>query len=217
LASGTVNITVSTTASLGANNSAVFPSPADALNLTISATTVNQATASINVSTGPAASATWVSSAMGGTPSNLEITNAGMANGTLTTIVPFSNASGDLSLGTMLPTGVAPKGVSGISQGQDFSNSANNALMVGSSVNVVPGRPNEQAIGGGTTSIYRIAALLDGGMTPESVRGDFPSLSVERITAIGEYVRSHPSAGTDYPKASFKQFLRNMAGHASKT
>lgn len=80
---------------------------------------------------------------------------------------------------------------------------------VGSSANVVPGR-DEPAVNGGTTSVYRIGALLKGGLTPAQVRQDFPSLSAERIEAIGKQASHHPERMSKYPGTSFKRFLRNL-------
>jgi uncharacterized protein (DUF433 family) len=57
--------------------------------------------------------------------------------------------------------------------------------------------------------LYRIAALLDGGMRVAEVMEDFPSLTADQIVMARDYARQHPNFGKPYPKKSLKRLLRN--------
>lgn len=58
--------------------------------------------------------------------------------------------------------------------------------------------------------IYKISALIEGGMNVESVMEDYPSLTREQIEFAYIYARANPYLGSPYPKTSFKRALRQM-------
>jgi uncharacterized protein (DUF433 family) len=65
-------------------------------------------------------------------------------------------------------------------------------------------------IAGTRIPIYRIAALLDGGMTVNEVAEDFPSLTKGQIASAYLYAKSNPPHPTiRYPKQSLKRLLRD--------
>jgi len=64
-------------------------------------------------------------------------------------------------------------------------------------------------IEGTTIPIYRISALLDGGLTVEQVLEDFPSLTRSHVETAREYARHFPNHGRQYPPTSFKRALRD--------
>lgn len=66
----------------------------------------------------------------------------------------------------------------------------------------------ELLIPGTKIPVYRISALLDGGMTIEQVLEDFPSLTADQILWSRDYARSYPNLGKQYPKESLKRLLR---------
>jgi uncharacterized protein (DUF433 family) len=58
--------------------------------------------------------------------------------------------------------------------------------------------------------VYRVAALLEGGLSVEDVAEDFPSLTVEQIVAARCYAKVNPpSTDICYPRESLKRLLRN--------
>jgi hypothetical protein len=68
---------------------------------------------------------------------------------------------------------------------------------------------SELPISGTNIPLYRISALLDGGLTVAQVKEDFPSLSVEQIVQARDYARAFPNYGKPYPTQSLKRLLRN--------
>jgi uncharacterized protein (DUF433 family) len=65
-------------------------------------------------------------------------------------------------------------------------------------------------IAGTRIPIYRISALLDGGMTVKEVAEDFPSLTERQIIDARTYAMTNPpSPSIRYPKQSMKRLLRN--------
>lgn len=68
----------------------------------------------------------------------------------------------------------------------------------------------EVVLKGTNIEVHRIAALLDGGMTAEEVREDYPSLSVDQVTFAQAYSASHPKLGRPYPKLTAKAALRQV-------
>lgn len=56
--------------------------------------------------------------------------------------------------------------------------------------------------------VHRIAALLGGGMTPEEIREDYPSLTLTAISTAKAYAEAHPKPGRPYPGVSVKRALR---------
>lgn len=67
---------------------------------------------------------------------------------------------------------------------------------------------DDPVISGTEIRIYRIAALLDGGMTVGQVMRDYPSLTRSQIEGAEEYARAYPNTGRQYPKRTLKDFLR---------
>jgi uncharacterized protein (DUF433 family) len=67
---------------------------------------------------------------------------------------------------------------------------------------------SEPVIPGTTIPLYRISALLDGGLTIAEVKEDFPSLTVAQIVQVRDYARHHPNFGKQYPRKSLKRVLR---------
>ncbi|SRR6266436_2885227 len=57
--------------------------------------------------------------------------------------------------------------------------------------------------------LYRISALLDGGMSVAEVMEDFPSLTADQIVMARDHARQYPNFGRPYPKKSLKRLLRN--------
>jgi uncharacterized protein (DUF433 family) len=66
----------------------------------------------------------------------------------------------------------------------------------------------EPVIKGTQIEVYRLAALLDGGMTVESVLRDYPSLSENQVLAAKAYAESNPKVGRPYPKTTAKAAMR---------
>jgi uncharacterized protein (DUF433 family) len=58
--------------------------------------------------------------------------------------------------------------------------------------------------------VYRVTALLDGGLSVGQVAQDFPSLTESQIRAARAYALVQPPAeGISYPKESLKRLLRD--------
>jgi uncharacterized protein (DUF433 family) len=65
-------------------------------------------------------------------------------------------------------------------------------------------------IAGTRIPIYRVSALLDGGMSVKEVAEDFPSLTEWQIIAARAYaIANPPSRDISYPKQSLKRLLRD--------
>jgi uncharacterized protein (DUF433 family) len=56
--------------------------------------------------------------------------------------------------------------------------------------------------------VYRIAALLAGGMTPEQICQDYPSLTSEAVATARAYADAHPKAGRPYPSKTVKRTIK---------
>ncbi len=59
-----------------------------------------------------------------------------------------------------------------------------------------------------STEVYRIAALLEGGMPVDAVLADYPSLTFDQVVAAKAYADAHPKPGRPYPPITAKQALR---------
>jgi uncharacterized protein (DUF433 family) len=70
------------------------------------------------------------------------------------------------------------------------------------------GGDGEALLKGTTTEVYRIAALLDGGMSIDAVLTDYPSLTSDQVIAAQAYADAHPKPGRPYPSITAKQALR---------
>jgi len=65
-------------------------------------------------------------------------------------------------------------------------------------------------IEGTVIPIYRISALLDGGMSINDIAEDFPSLTKAKIEQAGLYAKAHPAPfGNPYPQQSLKRLIRD--------
>lgn len=70
-------------------------------------------------------------------------------------------------------------------------------------------RPDGEAVLKGTSvEVYRLAALLSGGMSVEEVQEDYPSLTTEMIETARAYAEAHPKTGRPFPRTTAKRALR---------
>jgi uncharacterized protein (DUF433 family) len=67
----------------------------------------------------------------------------------------------------------------------------------------------EPLIVGTRIEVYRLAALLDGGMTVEAVLHDFPSLNERQVLAAKAYAEINTKIGRPYPKMTAKSAIRH--------
>lgn len=66
----------------------------------------------------------------------------------------------------------------------------------------------EPVLKGSVVEVYRIAALLSGGLSIGEVREDYPSLSTTEIETARAYTEAHPKPGRPYPRMSVKRALK---------
>lgn len=72
------------------------------------------------------------------------------------------------------------------------------------------GALEDPLIKGTRIPIYRVAALIDGGMSIDEVAEDFPSLTKTQIQDAYEYARRNPAPpNIRYPRQSLKRLLRD--------
>lgn len=70
-------------------------------------------------------------------------------------------------------------------------------------------RKNGEAVLKGTDiEVYRISALLEGGLAPEQICEDYPSLSLEMVAIAKAYAGAHPKLGRPYPRVTAKRALK---------
>lgn len=69
-------------------------------------------------------------------------------------------------------------------------------------------KDGEAVLKGTDIEVHRIAALLNGGMTPEEIREDYPSLSADAIAVAKAYADAHPKLGRPYPNTTVKRALK---------
>lgn len=69
-------------------------------------------------------------------------------------------------------------------------------------------RDGEAVLKGTDVEVYRVAALLGGGMTPEEIRHDYPSLSPDAVATAKAYAEAHPKAGRPYPTKTVKRAIK---------
>lgn len=69
---------------------------------------------------------------------------------------------------------------------------------------------SEPTIQGTSIEVYRIVALLDGGMNEDEILADYPSLDREAMAAVKLYADTHPKKDNLYPSQSFKSAMRNL-------
>ncbi len=77
---------------------------------------------------------------------------------------------------------------------------------------VVVSKPGaEPLIRGTEIEVYRISALLDGGMSEAEILRDYPSLKQEHLEGAKAYAVANPKHGRPYPKTTLKKSLRSLA------
>ena len=79
-----------------------------------------------------------------------------------------------------------------------------------SNVGFAHNNPQEPLVGSSTASVYRIGALIDGGMSVAQVAEDFPSLTHRQIRSAYAYATENPNSKTSHSPKSFKRFLLGM-------
>jgi uncharacterized protein (DUF433 family) len=70
----------------------------------------------------------------------------------------------------------------------------------------------EPMIRGTRVEVFRLAALLDGGMTVEAVLRDYPSLNARQVLAARAYAQINPKIGRPYPAKTAKAAMRERSG-----
>jgi uncharacterized protein (DUF433 family) len=66
----------------------------------------------------------------------------------------------------------------------------------------------EAVLKGSDVEVYRIAALLEGGLSVDQVLADYPSLSRDAVEAARAYAEAHPKPGRPYPRTTAKRALQ---------
>jgi hypothetical protein len=74
----------------------------------------------------------------------------------------------------------------------------------------VDGSRHQPVIGGTNVEAYRIAALLDGGMSVAAVLEDYPSLTKAQVLAAKAYAEATPNPGPSYPGRTAKAAMRSV-------
>ena len=64
----------------------------------------------------------------------------------------------------------------------------------------------EAILKGTQIEVYRIAALL-GGMTPEQICEDYPSLTPSAVATAKVYAEAYPKTGRPYPSKTVKRAI----------
>lgn len=70
-------------------------------------------------------------------------------------------------------------------------------------------KDGEAVLKASDVEVYRVAALLGGGLSPGEVRTDYPSLSLQQLADAKAFAEAYPKPGRPYPKTTFK---RGMSG-----
>lgn len=66
----------------------------------------------------------------------------------------------------------------------------------------------EPLIKGSGVEVYRLAGLLDGGLSVDEVLADYPSLSRDAVETARAYAQAYPKTGRPYPRTTAKRALR---------
>lgn len=66
----------------------------------------------------------------------------------------------------------------------------------------------EPVVRGTQIEAYRLASLIDGGMSVKDILRDYPSLREQQIVAAKAYAEANPKKGRPYPKQSAKAAMR---------
>lgn len=69
-------------------------------------------------------------------------------------------------------------------------------------------KDGEAILKGTNIEAHRIAALLAGGMTPEQVQEDYPSLALDQVMTAKAYGDAYPKTGRPYPGSTVKRALK---------
>lgn len=69
-------------------------------------------------------------------------------------------------------------------------------------------KDGEAVLKGTDVEVYRVAALLAGGLSPNAVCKDYPSLRREQVDIARAYAEAHPKTGRPYPRTTAKRALR---------
>lgn len=67
----------------------------------------------------------------------------------------------------------------------------------------------DTVLAGTTIEVYRIAALLEGGMSRLEILSDYPSLTADQVDFAEAYAKAHPNPGRPYPRLTAKAALRS--------
>ncbi len=71
-------------------------------------------------------------------------------------------------------------------------------------------------IAGTGVEAYRIAALIEGGMSAEEVLRDYPNLTGGEVAAAVAFAKANPWRGAPYPTLTVKAALRAGRGGLAK-
>lgn len=66
----------------------------------------------------------------------------------------------------------------------------------------------EAVLKGTNVEVHRVAALLEGGMTPKQLCEDYPSLTPDAVAVARAYSDAHPKAGRPYPSKTVKRAIK---------
>ena len=81
----------------------------------------------------------------------------------------------------------------------------------------IDGSGSEVKIKGTSIEVFRISALLDGGMTVGDVLRDYPSLVERQVRAAQAFAETNPKIGRPFPKTTAKAALRGSGLDALDT
>ena len=66
----------------------------------------------------------------------------------------------------------------------------------------------EAVLKGSGIEVYRVATLLDGGLSVDEILSDYPSLTRDAVETAKAYAEAHPKPGRPYPRTTVKRALR---------
>jgi uncharacterized protein (DUF433 family) len=69
-------------------------------------------------------------------------------------------------------------------------------------------KDGEPVLKGTDLEVYRIAALLGGGMTPDEICKDYPSIALKHVAVAKDYADAHPKTGRPYPSKTVKRAIK---------
>ncbi len=68
-------------------------------------------------------------------------------------------------------------------------------------------KDGEAVLKGTDVEVHRIAALLGGGLSPDAVCEDYPTLTPEHVEIARAYAEAHPKSGRPYPRTTMRRAL----------